>query len=60
MKMVKLALAGGSTATYPFPPQLPFRQLEYKCEETGTPSSGWPMALSAFPQFHHVLQNTAI
>lgn len=60
MKAVKLALAGGSSATYPFLPQLPFRQLEYKWEENGPPSSGWPMALSAFPQFHNVLQNTAI
>lgn len=37
--MVKLILVGGSGATYPFLPQLPFVQLEYKWEETGTPSS---------------------
>lgn len=60
--MAKLAVgvAGGSGATYPFLPQLPFMQLEYKWGETGTPGSGWPMALSAFPQCHNVLQNRAI
>lgn len=55
MIMVKLVLVGGSGATYPFLPQLPFMQLEYKWEETGTLSSGWPMTLSAFPQFHSIL-----
>lgn len=46
MTVVKLAIrvAGGSGATYPFLPQLLFMQLEYKWGETGTPSSGWPMA----------------
>lgn len=48
--MVKLVLVGGSSATYPFLPQLPFMQLEYKREETGPLSPGWPMTLSAFPQ----------
>lgn len=60
MTMVKLFPVGGSGATYPLLPQLSLMQLEYKWEETGTPSSGWPMVLSAFPQFHNVLQNRAI
>lgn len=51
---------GGSGATYPFLPQLPLMQLEYKWEETGTPSSGELLFLSAFPQFHNVLQNRGI
>lgn len=46
--MIKLVLVGGSGVTYPFLPQLLFMQLEYKREETGTPSPGWPMVLSAF------------
>lgn len=58
MVMLAVRVVGGSGATYPFLPQLPFMQLEYKWGETGTPSSGWPMALSAFPQFHNVLQNS--
>lgn len=62
MTMVTLAIrvVGGSGATYPFLPQLLFMQLEYKWGEAGTPSSGWPMALSAFPKLHNVLQNKAI
>lgn len=48
--MVKLVLVGGSSATYPFLPQLPFMQLEYEREETGLLSPGCPMTLSAFPQ----------
>lgn len=48
--VVKLILVSKSGATYPFLPPLPFMQLEYKREETGPLSSGWPMTLSAFPQ----------
>ena len=60
MIMVKLVPVGGSGATYPFLPQLPLMQLEYMWEETGTPSSGELLVLSAFPQFHNVLQNRGI
>lgn len=48
--MVKLVLIGKSGATYPFLPLLPFMQLEYKWEETGPLSSGWPMTSSTLPQ----------
>lgn len=48
--VVKLVLIGKSGATYPFLPLLPFMQLEYKWEETGPLSSGWPMTSSTLPQ----------
>lgn len=37
---------------YHFPPQLPFIQVEYEWEETGTPSSSWPTVFICFSSFH--------
>lgn len=51
MTVVKLVPVGGGGATYPFLPQLPLMQLEYKWEETGTQA-----LVSFLSAFHSVPQ----